>query len=141
MTDPRPMIASVERVAQHRNGKGSEPYLSIFCTTCAGLRLHAVLFAEPGRCAVFNLINPSDRLCAGTYEADLRAIAADVGLPYDNADPLDALHDRATAVLALVRKRRAETPPGPDRAKMRGIGRHLDRAVHSVKSAVERAAQ
>ena len=89
--------------------------------------------------AVFNLANPTDRLCAGTYEHDLRAIATDVGLPYDNSDPLDTLHDRAAAVLALVRRRRAETPPGPDRAKLRGIGRHLDTAVHAVERAIERA--
>ena len=136
-----PKASSVERVAQHRNGKGSEPYLSVFFTATSGAKLHALLFAAPSHVAVFDLADPAARLCAGTYEHELRAIAADVGLPYDGRDPLEALHDRATTVLALVRQRRAECPPGPEhgRAKLRAIGRHLDCAVHTIACAMERA--
>jgi hypothetical protein len=133
------MIATVGRVAQHRNGGGAEPYLSLFCTGVDGTRLHALLFAEPGRVAVFNLDDPTERRCGGQYEHDLRAIAADIGLPFDSVDPLDSLHARAASVLTLVRQRRAEMPPGPDRAKLRAIGRHLDHAVHAMLRAIERA--
>jgi hypothetical protein len=135
------MIASVERAAQHRNGKGALPYISIFATTCAGLKIHALLFAEPGRIAVFNLDDPTQRLCAGTYEHDLRAAVADIGLPIDGGDPLEVLYERAVHILGLVRQRRAESPSGPLRAKFRGMGRHLDTAVHALARAIERAKQ
>lgn len=140
MTDPRPMptIASVERVAQHRNGKGAEPYLSIFCTSIAGLPMHALLFAEPGRVAVFNLRDPEQRLCGGTYEHDLRTIAAEVGLSFDNRDPLTRVREIAASVLTdVVCTRDAAAPE--HKAKLRAIGRHLERAVGQIDRAIERA--
>lgn len=135
------MIASVERAAQHRNGKGTLPYISMFATTVAGQKLHALIFAEPGRIAMFDLDDPTQRLCAGTYEHALRAAVVEIGPPIDGGDPLEFLHGRAVQILDLVRQRRAESPPGPQRAKFRGIGRHLDTAVHALARAIERAKQ
>lgn len=141
MTEPLRMIASVERAAQHRNGKGALPYISVFATATDGRRVHALLFSEPGRIAVFDLDDPTQRLCAGTYEHDLRAAVADIGLPIDGGDPLEVLHERAVHILGLVRQRRAESPSGPQRAKFRGMGRHLDTAVHALARAIKRAKQ
>lgn len=135
------MIASVERAAQHRNGGGAQPYISLFFTDVADRKLHALVFAEPGRVAVFALDDPGERVCGGKYEPDLRTAIAEIGLPFDMGDPLEALHDRAVTMRDMVRKRRADTPPGPEhgRAKLRAIGRHLDSAVHAIARAIERA--
>ena len=90
---------------------------------------------------MFDLDDPTQRLCAGTYEHDPRAAVAEIGLPIDGGDPLEVLHERAVQILGLVRQRRAESPSGPQRAKFRGMGRHLDAAVHALARAIERAKQ
>lgn len=135
------MIASVERAAQHRNGKGALPYISMFATTVEGRKLHALIFAEPGRIAVFDLDDPTQRLCAGTYEHDLRAAVAEIGLPVDGGDPLEFLHARTCAALEQTRALRGATPSGPDKAKLRYIGNQIEDAAHSLRRAIERAKQ
>lgn len=116
------MIASVERAAQHRNGKGTLPYISMFATAVAGQKLHALIFAEPGRIAMFDLDDPTQRLCAGTYEHALRAAVAEIGLPIDGGDPLEFLHGRAVQILDLVRqipRHRSAPRHGRTRARAR----------------------
>lgn len=132
----RRMIASVERAAQHRNGKGSLPYISMFATTVDGRKVHALIFAEPGRIALFDLDDPTQRLCAGTYEPDLRTAVAEIGLPFDSGDPLEFLHARTLAALEQARALR-----DAGHGKARCIARNLETAARAFGRAIERAKQ
>lgn len=133
-------IASVERAAFHRNGGGAEGYTTLFFTASGGRKLHALVFAEPGRVAVFDLADPTARLCGGWYEHDLRAAIEDIGLPGGPGDPLAFLRERAGDLLTrVVEQRDAALVEQPYKAKLRGIGRHLERAVRSLDAAIERA--
>lgn len=132
-------IARIDRAAQHRNGGGALPYISVFFTDVDEVRLHALVFAEPGRVAVFSLDDPTQRVCGGRYEPELRAAIAEIGLPFDMGDPIEALHERAEGLLLVVRQRRSAVEPGPDKARLRAIGRHLDTAKHALARAMERA--
>jgi hypothetical protein len=135
------LIASVKRVAQHRNGTAA-PYANVLFDTINAERLQALVFDAPGVLVVTKVGYPEEKYDGSVYEPELRAALEEVGLPIEH-DPLGALHNRVSQLLTLVRQRRSETPAGPDhgRAKLRAIGRHLDTAKHAIARAMERAAQ
>jgi len=136
MTPPR-TIASVERVAQHRNGPGAEPYLSVHFTDEHGCKLHAAVFEPAGHLAVFAVDDPTRRIAGDWYEADLRTVAAEVGLPYNN-DPLRALRDHAAVMLTRAVEVR-DAAPVDEKTLPRGIARNLERALRYIDAAMERA--